>query len=226
MNWLVYLSGDEYLMDIISRSAPELLIRTASTGRYAFFYDSSGDFSTAEDVSSDAVNKIELIRGVSMLIFNGDPKIKAEDISLTQQEMKDFLSDMPAGEEGNFIISCEDGNDEEIQIRSPFESVFFVALADGDLGATISEIPGTFGTWDGFLKLYRMIESSTGNPVAKGWCSDDELGWFIYSADRLSSGEYCEGGESADLMYLSEAESFLTILLQEWIKEKKWELDV
>ena len=226
MNWLVYLSGDAHLMDIISRSAPELLIRPGSDGRYAFFYDSSGDLSNAEDVSSDAGNKIELIRGVSMLVFNGDPQIKAEDISETQQEWKDFLSDMSSGNDGNFIISCEDGNDEEIQIRSPFESVFLVATADSDLGAAISEIPGAFGTWDGFSKLYRMIESSEGNPVAKGWCSDDELGWFIYSADRLSSGESCEGGESADLMYLSEAESFLTILLQEWIKEKKREMDI
>ena len=226
MDWLVYLSGDVHLMDIISRSAPDLLIRPGSDGRYGFFYDSFGDFSTAEDVSYDAGNKIKLIRGVSMLIFNGDPKIKAEDISLTQQERKDFLGDMSPGDDGNIIISCEDGDDEEIQIRSPFESVFFVALADSDLGATISEIPGAFGTWDGFLKLYRMIESSAGNPVAKGWCSDDELGWFIYSADRLSSGESREDGESADLMYLSEAESFLTILLQEWIKEKKREMDI
>ncbi|ADN37402.1 hypothetical protein Mpet_2659 [Methanolacinia petrolearia DSM 11571] len=226
MNWLVYLSGDDHLMDIISRSAPELLICPGSDGRYAFFYDSSGDFSTAEDVSSDAGNKIELIRGVSMLIFNDDPKIKAEDVSLTRQKRKDFLNEVPFGEEGNFIISCEDGDDEEIQIRSPFESVFLVAAADSDLGEAISEIPRAFGTWDGFLKLYRMIESSAGNPVAKGWCSDDELGWFLYSAGRLSSGESCDGNESAVLMYLSEAESFLTILLQEWIKEKKRELDI
>ena len=226
MNWLVYLSGNDRLMDIISRSAHELLIRPGSDCRYAFFYDSSGDLSTKEDVGSDAGNKIKLIRGVSMLVLNGDPELRIDDIKRTQQVIKGFPDDMTHAEEANFIISCDEDDDEEIQVRSPFESVFLVASADDDLGAVISEFPGAFGTWEGFLKLYRRIESSAGNPVARGWCSDGELGWFLYSAERLSSVEFCDGNESTDLMYLSEAESFLTILLQEWIKEKKRELNI
>lgn len=229
MNWLVYLSGDDQLMDLISRSIQEILLHPASDGRYALFFDSSDFFSTEEEVQNGAEKEIALIRGVSMLVLNGDPGIQIEKICKTGQKHDDYLKDLPDMEKGDFIISGDEGDNEEIQIRSPFESVFLVASADEDLKDVIRDMPGAFGTWKGFLKLYMGLESSAGNPVEKGWCSEDELDWFLYSAGVLSSGEQeesCDGNGSMNLMYLSEAESFFTILMQEWIKEKKRKLDI
>jgi hypothetical protein len=229
MNWLVYLSGDDCLMDLISLSIPEILLHPAFNGRYVLFYESSEGFPTMDDVRNDAERKIALIRGISILVLNSDPGIQVEEISRTQNKREDCLKDLPDIEKGNFIISCDEDDFEEIQIRSPFESVYLVAAADDGLNTVICAIPGNFGTWEGFLRLFRKLESSTGNPVEKRWCSEDELDWFLYSACVLSSGEREESSDSSgsmSLMYLSEAESFFTILMQEWIKEKKRELRI
>jgi len=223
MNWLVYLSGDDSLMDTISKSIPEIIIRPGTEGRYAFFFEFSEDIFTEEEIRRLAEERAALIRGISILVLNDDPRMGVNEICRTEKVPEDFPGNQPSAESRDIIISCDEGDDEEILIRSPFESVYIAAAAEEGLGAVIREIHCNFGEWEGFLRIYLGIESCTGSPAEKGWCSDDELEWFLYSAGaKDSGGSY----KSTGPMYLSEAESFVTILMQEWIKEKKRELDI
>lgn len=226
MNWLVYLSGEDRLMDIISQAIPGVLIRPDTDGRYALFYDSSGGHFTADAVRSKAEKKVAVIRGVSVFVLNSDPGISIEEISPAAQNISEYLRDKPVAETEDFIISCDEEGDEEITIKSPFESVFLVASADDCVNAAIRDMADDFATWEGFLRIVRRIESCEGSPAAKGWCSDDEEAWFLDSAEKLMSEKAGNEDESFSPMYLSEAESFVTILMQEWIKEKKRELNI
>lgn len=223
MNWLVYLSGDDSLMEMISKSIPEIMIRPGPEGRYAFLFESSEDLFTEEEIRGLAEERAALIRGISILVLNDDPCMGIDEICRTEKVPGDFQENQPSAENRDIIISCDEGDDEEILVGSPFESVYIAAAAEESLGAVIMEMSSNFGKWGGFLRIYRDIESYAGNPVDKGWCSDDELEWFLYSAGAKDSGV---SYESTGPMYLSEAESFITILMQEWIKEKKRELDI
>lgn len=222
MNWLVYLSGDDYHMDTISKSVPEI-IRPCPDGRYAMLCESRQGLSAKEDIQKLAEEKVALIRGISILVLNEDISIEINAIRMTERAPDEFRQNVTPSGNHDIIISCDEDDEEEIFVRSPFESVYLVTAAQNCLCKVIKEIPGKFGTWEGFLKIYREIESCTGNPVGKGWCSEDELEWFLYSAGANdSAGTF----ESTGPMYISEAESFVTILLQEWIKEKKRGLNI
>ncbi|GEM_PF-6167890 len=225
MNWLVYLSGDELPVGAISRSIPDVLFSTGPEGgRYALFFDSSKGFSSIEEVRSRAMEEISALGGISRLVLNTNPCMAVEEISQTDLRATDLFSGRQSSGTCGTIISCDDDDETEIQVKNPFESVYLAVSADECLKSAIIEIREDFNSWAGLLRVYARIESCIGSPASKGWCSPDEQAWFLDSA-RLSLSE----DEKDDLfspMYISEAESFVTILMQEWIKEKKRELDI
>ena len=211
-------------MDIISGSIPGDLRYFDQECCYALLYNSK-ESCPADDIHIAANEKIAVINGISRLILNGDPGIRIESVRPAGMAAEDFLTPPPDGN-GETIISCDDEEDEEIIIRSPFESVFLVAAADNCIRTLMQDIAKDFQTWEGFLKIYREIEFCTGIPSAKGWCSDDEQSWFLDSAEAAISNESINGTGLSSPMYLSEAESFITILLQEMLKEKKRDLNI
>ncbi|MBN1431561.1 MAG: hypothetical protein JW931_02185 [Methanomicrobiaceae archaeon] len=211
-------------MDIISGSIPGDLRYSEQEGCYALLYNSKESCS-ADDIQNEVNEKIAVINGISWLILNENPGIRIESVRPAGKAAEDFLN-TPTDGNGGIIISCDDDEDEEVTIRSPFESVFLVASADNCVNAVMQAVGTDFKTWGGFLKIYKKIESSTGAPAAKGWCSDDEQSWFLDSAEAYVSQKTGDEIELFNLMYLSEAESFLTIILQEMLKEKKLELKI
>lgn len=226
MNRLVFLSGDDRAMDLISGSIPAEIFIPSSGDGYACFFSFESEEINEELVLSSIEDKIALIGGISRLVLNIDPEIRIKNIVPAEGEKDEYSSNSPKENSEGVIISCDEDGDEEIEIKSPFESVFLVASADPGIKSALKEMGCDFESWGGFMKIYRIIEMHAGDPASKGWCSPDERDWFVSSAEGFASAPGDTNEDPCNPMYFSEAESFVTILMQEWIKEKKRELDL
>lgn len=216
MNWLVYLRGSGPLMNKLSESIPEEFIMTGPDERYALRCGPGEDLEEAE-VLRIAEEKIGILNGISRLVLNENPRISIEGITRYDPEVTNLRGGIREKASCGMIIVTEDG-EEEFEINNPVESVLIAAGEDPDLNCALGKIGNDFDTWGDFLEVDGLIESCKGDPVGRGWCPPEVRDWFLLSARRQMDDDQ-DSEKSCGLMYLSEAESFVTMLMQEWIKE-------
>jgi hypothetical protein len=236
MEWIVELSGDTSDLDELSKvfTTPDLCIQKDGE---KFLLKSENFRSCA---SPDDVKKIS-----SEILQNLTAGIK---LSLDARKKLDIDSILQVGDDGSkhyFIESSitassrcsasgeiihQDGTKEEFHQADPIPKWIKIAHNDAKVAKAFSLICADFNSWYTLYKILEVLEEDHFKPIMRGGRYKKIADNFTHTADCYkTTGLDARHAKEIKTppknpMSLSEAKSFIKMLLHEWLKEKEMRL--
>jgi hypothetical protein len=238
MEWMVELSGDPSDLDELSKvfTSPELCIQKDGEN----FLLKSDDFRSC--VSSDDVKKI-----ASEILNNITAGIK---LSLDARKKIDIAGIIQIRDDGGRICSIEvsseviigpvlttigvihaDGTREEFNPADPIPRWIKIAHKDAKVAKAFKFIVADFNSWYSLYKILEVLEEDNFKPIMRKGRYRNKVRIFKHTADCYETtgidARHAHLNEKAppkNPMSLSEAKSFIKMLLHEWLREKESKL--
>lgn len=231
MEWIVTLSGDNHLLEELSKSfsSADICIQKEN-GNYVLKSDRFAELSAEQDVRDHAEKLLQLLKGPAKLALGNGPAIKINHIL---QICEDGTRHCFVHLSECVMLSCSvdvritnpDGTVEE---HHPADAtVDWVSLSQKDPAVKMmfDQVSDDFENWHGLYNVFDIIREDVGDIPRKGWCDAGELKRFTQTANSKEAvGVKARHGKwisaPCNPMSLSEAKGLMKKIITEWLQEK------
>jgi len=234
MEWKVQLSGDTSDLEELSKvfTTPDLCIQKDGT-TFLLTTEKFGSCSSSDDVKKIATQILNVLTAGIKLSLDARKKLDIDGILQIGDDRKRHyfveVSEtvcMRCSVSGEIIHA--DGTREEFHQADPLPKWLKIALHDGKVAKVFAFINTDFNSWYTLYKILEVLEEDHFKPIMRG-------GQYKRMADDFTktANSYAMAGIDArhaterphplpkNPMSLSEAKSFIKMLLHEWLREKE-----
>jgi len=236
MEWKVFLTGDEFDLDALSKSfsGPDPAVVREDEG---FVLRSSrfSQFDDSDAVRADAEYLLMLLNGAARLALHARRPIVIRDVVLIQNDgakvyYKSVADTIYIRATASATLKRGDGVEEQFN-----EANVVSEWVNAGLGSeAVARVLGLFATkpvdWVNLYRILEVVEGDVGGPKSiadQGWATREALKRFKHTANSVfASGDDARHGTErtqppADPMTLSEARSFIEAIVHNWLRTKE-----
>ena len=230
MEWMIELSGDPSDLDKLSKvfTTPELCIQKDGEN----FLLKSEDYESC--VSSDDVKNI-----ASEILNNLNAGIA---LSLDSQKKIDIAGIIQIGDDGRRHCFIEISSSyltlgptllmigENIHPADPIPRWIKIAHKDAKVAKAFNFIVADFNSWNSLYKILEVLKEDQFKLVRNGSCHENKISDFKRTANCYETigidARHAKENQAPpkNPMSLSQAKSFIKMLLHEWLREKESKL--
>lgn len=236
MEWIVELSGDPSDLDELSKvfTTPDILIQ--KDGEKSLL--KSETFRSCEssvEVKKIASEILHLLTAGIKLSLDARKKLDIDGILQIDDDGKRHyfveISEtvcMRCSVSGEIIHA--DGTREEFHQGDPIPKWVKIAHNDAKVAKVFNFIVADFNSWYTLYKILEVLEEDHFKPIMRGGCYKSMADNFTHTADCYkTTGIDARHAKEIQTppknpMSLSEAKSFIKMLLHEWLREKEIQL--
>ena len=236
-DWVVILRGDARDLEDLSKifTTPDLIIKKVVENDYQFYFLTSAQFtlsSSYQFVKDESLKIAEKLTAIIKLQWDSRKPIEIDCIRQYHNEGKIsvFLEGkISASSRGRASLQIvkKDGSVEISDPADPLRTLMKIARKDAKVAKAFHYFSAFSNPWSNYCKVLEIMEEDQFKPIMRN-------GIHTKKANKLTATANCElaiGSEARhakesiprpkDPMSLSEARSFIKMLLHEWLKEKE-----
>jgi hypothetical protein len=236
MEWIVDLSGDTSDLDELSKvfTSPDLCIQKDGEK----FQLKSTNFNLCEssnDVKKNASEILCLLTAGIKMSLDARKKLDIDSIlQVGDDGLKHYFVEasitVSSRCSGSGEIIHQDGTKEYFHQADPIPQWIKIAQTDAKVEKAFQFISADFNSWYTLYKILEVLEEDHFNPIMRGGHYKKMVDNFTHTADCYKTigldARHAKEIKTppTNPMSLSEAKSFIKMLLHEWLREKESKL--
>jgi len=233
MEWIIQLSGDENDLNELSKvfTSPDLSIKKEKDG-YLLRSTQFSECYSHEEVTKITSEILPLLSAGIKLSLDARKQLEVDGIiQIGEDNLRHYFLTVSCGIGLRCLVNGEithiDGTREDFHQADPIPNWIKIAQKDTKVAKAFNFICADFNSWYNLYKILEVIEEDQFKPIMRGGRYKKMADNFTHTANsyKITGLDARHAKESQkppkNPMSLSEAKSFIKMLLHEWLKEKE-----
>jgi hypothetical protein len=233
MEWIIRLSGDSCDLEELSKvfTSPDLCIQKEGEN-FILKSENFRSCASSNDVEKIASEMLHNLTAGIKLSLDARKKLGIDNIlQIDDDGKKHFFVELSETMYTRCSMSGEiihaDGTRETFHQADPIPKWIEIAHKDAKVAKVFNFIVADFNSWYTLYKILEVLEEDHFKPIMRGGCHKKMADNFTHTANCYKTTGIGARHAKESLtppenpMSLSEAKSFIKMLLHEWLREKE-----